>query len=183
MPSRRWYLAALILVLAGLCGAALFLWPRLQTLDATLTRMVAPGEKKMTLQRGSYTVYHEYRSVVDGRYYESNDISGLRVAVRTPAGELVALRGAVNTTYNISGHSGVSLLDFDIDVPGTYTLAAAYGDRPGPEAVLAVGQGFVGRIFALILGTLAIAVASAGTGIAIASITYVKRRRAAEGKP
>jgi len=46
--------------------------------------------------------------------------------------------------------------------------------------VLAVGQGVVGRIFGLVLGTIAIAFTGIGAGIAVASVTYVKRRRARE---
>ncbi|MGO8917215.1 MAG: hypothetical protein ACLQJR_15015 [Stellaceae bacterium] len=180
--DRRWYLVALALALVGAGGAYLFFSMRLQSVDAALTRMIAPGEVEITLQPGSYTLFHEFRSVLNGRYYESDDVSGLNLHINSSNGEPIALRGGANANYEIAGHAGVSVADFDIDEPGTYTFVSAYNRRNGPEAVLAVGQGVIGRIFALVLGTIAIAFAGVGSGIAIASITYVKRRRATEAK-
>jgi hypothetical protein len=72
------------------------------------------------------------------------------------------------------------LLEFDTDARGDYRLSATYGAGNGPETVLAVGQGFIWRMFGIILTTIMIAFVSAGSGIAIASVTYVKRRRAGE---
>jgi hypothetical protein len=181
--DRRWYLVALVLALVGAGGAYLFFFMRLQSVDAALTRMVAPGEVEITLQSGSYTLFHEYRSVLNGRYYESDDVSGLNLHINSSNGEPIALRGRANTNYEIAGRSGVSVADFDIDEPGTYTFVAAYNQRKGPEAVLAVEQGVIGKIFGLVLGSIAIAFAGVGGGIAVASITYVKRRRAREVKP
>ena len=180
MPSRRWYFAALLLALTGAAGAAIFLWARLPSLDADMVRMVAPGELAMDLQPGSYTIFHEYRSFFGGQFYESNDVSGLRVGISAAAGEAVTLTGATDARYTMNGHSGVSVAAFEINFPGRYILNAAYRDRKGPEAVLAVGQGVVGRIFGLVLGTIAIAFTGIGAGIAVASVTYVKRRRARE---
>jgi hypothetical protein len=183
MPGRRRYLVALLLALIGAGGAAIFLLARLPSLDEGLVRMVAPGEMAIDLQPGSYTIFHEYRSVFDGQLYQSDDVSGLRVAVSAAAGKPIALTGAAETRYSLNGHSGVSVAAFEIDTPGRYTLIAAYRDKPGPEAVLAVGQGVIGKIFGLVLGTIAIAFAGIGGGIAMASVTYVKRRRAREAKP
>jgi hypothetical protein len=183
MPGRRWYLVALLLALLGAGAAAIFLMARLPSLDAGLVRMVVPGEMAMDLQRGSYTIFHEYRSVFDGRLFESDNVSGLRVTVSAAAGEPVSLTGATDTRYSLNGHSGISLAAFEVDTPGRYTLVAAYRDRQGPEAVLAVGRGIIGKIFGLVLATIAIALAGIGGGIALASVTYVKRRRAREAKP
>ena len=180
MPDRREYLVALLLALIGAGGAAIFLLARLPSLDEGLVRMVAPGEMAIDLQPGTYTIFHEYRSVVDGRLVLSDDVSGLRVAVSAAAGEPIALTGAAEARYSINGHAGVSVAAFDVDTPGRYTLAAAYRGRQGPEAVLAVGEGVIGKIFGLVLGTIAIAFAGIGGGIAVASVTYVKRRRARE---
>jgi len=180
MPSRRWYFAALLLALTGAAGAAIFLWARLPSLDADMVRMVAPGEMAMDLQPGSYTIFHEYRSVVKGQFYESNDVSGLRVRISAAAGEPIALTGATDARYTLNGHSGVSMAAFDIATAGRYILSAAYRDKQGPEAVLAVGEGMIGRIFGLVLGTIAITFAGVGGGIGVASVTYVKRRRARE---
>jgi hypothetical protein len=144
--------------------------------------MVVPGEMAMNLQRGSYTIFHEYRSVFDGRLLESDNVSGYASrSARQPASRF--LTGATDTRYSLNGHSGISLAAFEVDTPGRYTLLAAYRDRQGPEAVLAVGRGIIGKIFGLVLATIAIALAGIGGGIALASVTYVKRRRVREAKP
>jgi uncharacterized RDD family membrane protein YckC len=95
MPSRRWYLVGLLVAVLGLGGAALYLFSRLAAIDDGVTRMVVPGETMMTLQPGTYTVFHEYSSLVDGRYYEAHDIAGLCVTVADPAGTPIALRNAI----------------------------------------------------------------------------------------
>jgi hypothetical protein len=180
MPGRQWYLIALVVALAGFACAGLFFWLRFDSMSEGLIRMVAPGETVMALRPGAYTVFHEYSAVLDGRYYEARDILGMHVVVASEAGEQIALRGALATRYELTGHKGVSVLAFDIDAPGNYRLKAAYEVGNGPETVLAVGQGFIGRLFTLILGTIGIAFVTAGGGVAIASVTYVKRRRARE---
>src|SRR5437763_16841386 len=107
MPGRLGYLVALLLALLGAGGAAIFLLARLPSLDEGLVRMVALGEMAMDLQPGRYTIFHEYRSVVDGRLYQSADVSGLRVTVSPTAGEPIALKGAAEARYSINGHAGV----------------------------------------------------------------------------
>jgi uncharacterized RDD family membrane protein YckC len=181
MPGRKWYLVALLLVLLGLGAAALYFFPRFATIDSGVVRMVAPGETVMPLKPGAYTVFHEYSSVLGGQLYEAHDISGLRVAVATPAGAPVVLRGTADTSYAFAGHKGVSLVAFDIDAPGDYRFSATYAGGIGQQTVLAVGQGFIGRIFSLIWGTIAILVVTVGVGVAIASVTYVKRRATERG--
>jgi hypothetical protein len=183
MPGRSWYLVALFVALVGIGGAWMFVSPRIASIDDGVIRMVAPGKITMALQPGSYTLFHEYKAVVDGRYYETPEVTGLRIIVVNAQGNPVELGSATDTRYTLPGHAGVSLLAFDIDAPGTYTLSASYADPNGPETVLAVGQGFIRRLFGLIGGTIAIAFAGVGSAIAIASVTYVKRRRAREAKP
>jgi hypothetical protein len=183
MPSRSWYLVALFVALVGFGGAWMFVWPRVASIDDGVIRMVAPGKITMALQPGSYTLFHEYKAVIDGRYYETPEVTGLHVIVANAQGDPVALGSATDTRYTLPGHAGVSLLAFDITAPGTYMLSASYADPNGPETVLAVGQGFIWKLFGLIGGTIAIAFAGIGSAIAIASVTYVKRRSAREAKP
>jgi hypothetical protein len=180
MPGRVWYLIAVFVALFGFGCAALFFWSRFDGLTESLIRMSVPGEASIALGPGTYTVFHEYSSVLDGRLYEARDISGLDVTITNPTGEKLALRGAANTRYELAGHKGVSLLEFDADARGGYRLKATYGAGNGPETVLAVGQGFIWRMFTIILTTIGIAFVGAGSGIAIASVTYVKRRRVGE---
>lgn len=60
----------------------------IQEVPDSLTRIVVPGEAELDLtEPGSYTIYHEHRSVVDGQVFSSTaDISSLLVAVERPTG-------------------------------------------------------------------------------------------------
>jgi len=65
-----------------------------------------------------------------------------------------------------------------VDQPGTYEFAAWYIKGQGPEIVLAIGQGFTGKLMRTIGGGIAILFGSGAVGIGIAVVTFRKRRRA-----
>jgi len=182
MPGRLWYAVALAAFLAGAAGAALFLLPRIQALQERLTRVVVPATVDLRLERpGAYTIFHEPQSVVGGTLYHAEVISGLTVALHEAAsgrGLALAQPGAT-TSYSFGGRSGTSIFDFEIAEPGDYRLSADYADgRSEPRTVLAVGQGVVGGLFGAILGALGIGLVGFAAAVAIAAITFLKRRSA-----
>jgi len=72
MRSPLWFVVAGLSALASLAGALLHVVPRLTAVDERLIRVVVPGSAVLTLDKpGSYTIYHEKKSTVDGRYYAS----------------------------------------------------------------------------------------------------------------
>jgi len=82
MRSPLWFVVAGLIALAGFVGAALYLMPRLETVDARLMRVVVPGGSVLTLDKpGAYTIYHEQKSFVDGQYHASDSVGGLRVGL------------------------------------------------------------------------------------------------------
>jgi len=182
MPGRSWYWIAAAIFVIGAGAAAIFLWSRLAGLEGQLTRVLVPGTTDVALaEPGTYTIFHERVSVLDGRYYTTDSVSGLTVAVTAiPADTPVALTvPGASTSYEIAGRSGASILAFEIAEPGSYRLSAGYDDgRQEPKTVLAIGQGFVAKLFGIILGGLGIGFVSAGIAIAIAVVTYLKRRTA-----
>jgi hypothetical protein len=179
--SRRWYLVAIALALLGLGGAALFLLPQIGSIDSGLIRVIVPGEARLDLLPGTYTVFHEYRSVVHGRLYDVGDAAaGLTFRIANAAGEGVPLSSTPSTQYSIFGHEGRSVSTFVVDHAGQYSLKAGYEQQPGPDTVLAIGQGVLGRFVRLIFGTIAIAFSGCGAAIALTCVTYVKRRKARE---
>ena len=182
MPGRAWYWIAAAIFVVGASAAAIFLWSRLTGLENQLTQVLVPGSADVVLEKpGTYTIFHEKVSVFDGRYYTADSISGLTFAVATlPDGTPVALTvPGASTSYQIAGRSGVGVLAFEIVEPGSYRLSARYDDgRQEPKTVLAIGRNFVGNLLATIFGSLAIGFASAGIAIAIATVTYLKRRAA-----
>lgn len=150
MRSPLWFVVAGLIALAGFAGAALYLIPRLETADAQLMRVVVPGSSVLVLDNpGVYTIYHEQKSIVDGRYYASDSIEGLRVELTAEvAGASVKLtEPSVDSSYSIGNRKGASILAFAIDQPGRYRLTASLANgRAEPKAVLAVERDIGDRL-------------------------------------
>lgn len=181
MTSRLWYLTALLALLLGAAGAVAVIWNGISGIGSGLTRIVVPGTAELTFDApGSYTVFHEPESVVDGKLYSAASVDGLRVAiVAAEGGEKLAVTSPGGSTrYSVGGHSGVSVLAFDIPRAGRYRLVAAYdGGRTTPVTVLAVGRNFVGRLVLTILTAVGCVFAGFGTALTVTLITYFQRRR------
>ena len=184
-PGRWLYGLAAVIIVAGWALFVVILWKSLSGLDEGLQQVVVPGTAQLNLAKpGSYTIFHEYESVVGNRIYSSSrGVPGLECTLRSKAtGAPVELSGShSNSTYSLPSRSGVSLLDFRIEHPGIYVLSASYpAGQEGGEVVLAVGQGFGLRIVTGILGSLAVVFGCIGLSVAIAVYTGVKRYKAGQ---
>lgn len=104
MRTPLWFVVAGLIALTGFAGALFYLMPRLVAADAGMIRTVVPGNAVLTLAKaGPYTIYHEKRSTVDGRYYASDTVSGLRLRLSDEAtGAPVTLtEPAMHSDYTI----------------------------------------------------------------------------------
>lgn len=182
MRSPIWFVVAGLIALVGFAGALLYVMPRLGAADAGMIRVVVPGNAVLTLDKaGQYTIYHEKKSTVDGRYYASETVSGLRLRLADEAtGTPVKLtEPAVAANYTIGNKTGSSIYAFTIDRAGRYRLAADLAEgRSEPKAVLAIEQGMLGEMFSLIFGTMAIAFAGLGVAGAIVLVVLWRRSKA-----
>lgn len=182
-PSRWYYGLAALVFVCGWVFFGLFLFKNLSGLSDKLQQVVVPGKAELTLRNpGEYTIYHEYRSVVGSKIYSTEEsLSGLECALASKTtGQTVRLsRSSVSSSYSVGGRSGVAVLDFTIAQPGVYELSAGYAEgHNGPEAVLAVGQGFATGILTTVFGGLAIVFGSMGIALAIVLVTVVQRSNA-----
>jgi hypothetical protein len=181
MRSPLWFVVAGLIALAGFAGALFYVMPRLSAADSRMVRVVVPGSAVLTLDKaGPYTIYHEKKSTVDGRYYASETVSGLRLRLADEVGAPVKLtEPAVASTYAMGNKSGSSIFAFAIDLPGRYRLTADLADgRSEPKAVLAIEQGMLGEMFSLIFGTIAIALAGLGIAGTIVLVVIWRRSKA-----
>jgi hypothetical protein len=181
MRSPAWFVVAALVALGGLVGAYLYLAPRIGNLDSRLMQVVMPGSAMLTLaEPGEYTIYHEQKAVVDGRYYASATADGLTLRVESAAGRAVPLRQpGTNSSYSIGNRAGTSIFAFTVATPGTYRLTGTLaGGRSEPRIVLAVGQGFMGEIFGLVGITIAIVFGTLGIAGAILAMTLLQRAKA-----
>lgn len=181
MRSPLWFVVAAVVGLAGFVGGFLYLWPRLAEIDQRMVRVVMPGTATLQLsEAGEHTIYHEQKTVVDGRYYASSSADGLQLVLLGPKGAAVPLaEPRMASSYTTGGRSGNSIFTFVAPEPGAYRLTGTLaGGRDEPKIVLAVEHGALGTLFSMVFGTLAIVFGSLGVAGAIVIATVVSRGRA-----
>lgn len=180
MTSRLGYVIGLLCLLAGMSMAGWLAWSEVAALRNVMIRVVVPGSTELTLdETGTYTIFHESDSVVDGKLYSASNISGLSVTVTADNGQQIAVTVPnVSSSYSMGGHNGKSVLAFDIASAGRYRLSALYANgRTEPQTVLAISRGFVGRLVGTILGVVFSILAGFGSALALVLTTYFRRRR------
>ncbi|MEJ2123537.1 MAG: hypothetical protein P8Y47_01715 [Alphaproteobacteria bacterium] len=178
-PSRWWYGLAVIIAIGGFVAMGAFLMARLPQLNSESHRILAPGNEEITLaQPGKYTIYHESRSMLNGKVYISPFIFGLNIKLTSlETGAEVPLGPTrMNSTYRVGGRVGKSIMGFKIDKPGRYQVATSFDDgHTEPRTVLAIGQGFGIKLIVTILGALGLA--SGGIILAVIVATSISRSR------
>jgi hypothetical protein len=182
MRSPAWFVVAGLIAIAGFAGSVVYLMPRIAAADARVMRVVVPGNVLLVFDKpGLYTIYHDKKSTVDGRYYASENVDGLGLALTSEAtGAPVKLvEPRTSTSYTIGNRSGTSIYAFTLDQPGRYRLAANLaGGRSDARAVLAIEQGMVGAMLGTIFGAIAITFAGLGAAGAIVFVVVWQRTKA-----
>jgi hypothetical protein len=181
-PGRSWYAVAISIPIVGIIIFATFIWMNLSHMTQGLTQVLVPGVKELLLDHpGKYTIFHETQTSIGNQLYQSGqDISGLKCTlVSKKSGEAVPLMPpSMSQKYSLPGREGIAALEFSIDQPGAYEFSADYPPGfSGGQVVLAIGQGFMKRLFLTVFGGLAILFSSLSLGLALALITFLKRRK------
>jgi len=191
-PSILW--AVGVSAVIGVLGVVAFiglLFTSIFGLGDRMTQHVMPGSHTLQLDEpGTYTIFHEYQSVVNGTRYGTspNDIQTLTCEVVQVGAAGSAEMGipvvppSANMNYNLMERSGYAIFQFTINQPGSYRFSAFYPNEDGPETVLAVSLGFMGDLLFAILGCFAILIV---TGIAITAVMLfaVFKRSKAQAHP
>jgi hypothetical protein len=157
------------------------LYLRLNGAADRMIRTVVPGEVALTLDEGgTYTIFHEYHSLVDGRLYAVDGVSGLIVTMRSrPGGAVLALKSAVGVSYDFGDRAGRSLFEFEVRSPGNYQLTSSYSDgRREPQTVLAVARDYVQERATTMFIAEILAFGSIALAGVIAMTVFAKRRTA-----
>lgn len=183
-PSMWWYiLSAVILTIGALCTLTGFMYLFVSTVKNT-QQIIVPGVHRLMLPAsGKYIIFYEYRSVVGGKVFSTNEdlISLLDCFVQTQNGKQIVVSSIPPyEKYNLGERiKAYSAFKFKIDKPGMYILTAEYDNKKeSPQIVLGVRRTlhqiiFVPALFLMLFATISILI-SAG----IFWTTFFKRRRA-----
>ena len=169
-------------ILAGTAQFGYSLYQGITHLTDSLTQFVAPGQVAIPVAKaGTYTIFLEAKSVMNGKIYSTTEsVAGLQCTAQRPGLEqkIGLRRPAGSITYTVGGRSGRSVLEFEADQAGQYTLSCDYGeDKKGPEVVLAVGTGLGSKIGSIVASSLAAMFVGGGIG-AIFLVIAVRRWKA-----
>lgn len=148
----------------------------------SLIQIVVPGRAELSLKGGdTYTVFLEEQSVMNGKIYStSQSIEGLECRVTSQQnGTSIGIgQPSTNTSYEVNGRSGHSVLEFRTPKDGKYLFACDYGENSkGPDVVVAVGTGVGGAISRTVLEGLAAFFGGCGACITILLVVVVMRQR------
>jgi hypothetical protein len=188
-PGRVGYVLAIIIFLVGIVASGILVGVfvfGLLGLGDDLERVVVPGAERVELsETGTYTVFYEYESTVDGQQFSTGQsVPPLAIEVHRvdDGAEINVGPSRGSTTYDVGNYAGRSIASFSVDEPGTYEISAEYTDgSDGPEVVLAVGEGvdrgILTSIGAFIGGGLLFCLLTV-TALVIAGFTLYRRSRA-----
>lgn len=139
--TPTWAFVALVLIglLAVIVGGSVVA-DGLRALGQT-QRLVMPGSVRTHLgEPGEYTLFYEYRSVVDGTRFDTQRPLNMRLAVTDLAGgREVPLTSTEASRYSLGDYAGSSLVTFRVERAGDYDVRASYASgQAGPPFVLAL---------------------------------------------
>lgn len=182
-PGRFWYVIAALIFLLGV-GSGLWIIVRTVCgIPNQLLYVMVPGSTAVELpQSGTYTIYHEYRSYLDGQLYETRgSLNGLVCSVSSADGSetIPIVPSSINETYSLGSRAGEAIFKFTIVNPGLYQISAAFSDgRSHPQAILAIGQNILGNLLLAVLAPITILGTCTFLSAIIIIVVLVKRSQA-----
>jgi hypothetical protein len=145
-------------------------------------QIVAPCKVEISLPKsGKYTIYYEYQSVIDNKFYRSSEkVPGLECSLvsKKTGKNIEIVPASFSSSYSKGNRLGVGIFDFNIDEPGEYEFTAKYKeDQSEEEIVLMIEQGYVLKFIGSVFFSIMILGVSATISLAIVIITLILRRR------
>jgi uncharacterized membrane protein len=173
IPGLWWYTLAGAIFLAGLALAAVLVWRFVAAFEPT-ARFLAPGEAQVSLAGpGDYIVWHEYRTVYQGRTFNLAQAmpDGTRYRVQAPDGSAIGVElYAGMRSEGTEGHS-VSVAHFEAPRAGIYRVAVEGVPEP---RVMAVGPNRLWPIIKLAGEVSAVVILALGVAIAVGLYGFLR---------
>jgi hypothetical protein len=186
-PGRRWYWIGGLLIAAGIATAVtlLIVWAvrTSDTVDKFARVRVVPDEGATTgldfKKSGTYTIYYEWRSEVDGERIDNDDHdppSQLDVEITGPDGQRIATEPEDrDITFSFNDKVGRAVEKVRIPAPGPYVMRVT-SSATQPFAI-AVGKGVIRTIIPYALIGIGALLLGLGLGLTAIIVTAVKRGR------
>jgi uncharacterized membrane protein len=172
-PGLSWYALAGVVFLAGLTLAAILVWRFVAAFEPA-TRFLAPGEARVSVTvPGDYIVWHEHRTVYQGRAFNVPQAmpDGTRYRVLAPDGSALAVEPHSGMTSEGSEGRSVSVAHFQSPISGTYRVFVEGGSD---QRVIAVGPNRLWPILKLSGEVSAIVVLALGVAVAIGLYGFLR---------
>lgn len=173
IPGLGWYALAGAVFLAGLALAALLVWRFVSTFEEP-TRFLAPGAAKVALaQPGDYVIWHEHRTVYQGRAYDvpAPLPDGTRYRVEAPDGKALEVQAFAGMSSESSDGRSVSVARFEAPLAGAHRVAVEGEFEP---RVIAVGPNRLWPILQLVGEVFVVVVVAFGAAMAIGLFGFLK---------
>jgi hypothetical protein len=176
-PSRVWYLAALLVFLAGAAWAVVGVVTLNNKIDS-FQRMAFPGTSEITLDhRGGYVIYYEGP---DGNV-PAFDLTVTPVAAPAAVESLDTYSNGL--TYSFGSREGSAVITLDVAQPGRFLFEATGAPAVPGGSSLAVGSSIAGSIVRIAVPATIAILAAIGGAIAIALVRRSRAKRARSPAP
>jgi len=181
MRSPLWFVLAGVIAIAGFVAAGLQVYSGIGAVEGRLMQVVMPGSAVLNLKEpGTYTIYYERQSVVDGRVYAGSGVGGLRLSMRGPGGDDVRLvANSGGASYKFGSREGRSIYSFTATTAGEHRITGTLPDgRSEPKVVLAVETGLLGGMARMIGGAIGLAFGGLLIAGILVAVTLWQRHKA-----
>lgn len=171
------YVTALCIFIAGIVGFVAFLISSIWNIT-DMKQYVVPGVHTLELERpGNYTIFHEYKSMIDGEYIWSEGFpAGLKIVVTSHDGDTLPVEPLRSgSSYSVGSREGSGVASFRVASPGIYSLSGTFTGSSAPKTVLTVTSGFMSGLFKTVFGGIAILGGSMILSFILALLTLLKQ--------
>jgi len=140
------------------CVTAIRIYFHAKESERSKTRFVVPGDKDLNLtEPGSYSVFYEYKSRLDGKSYGENQLfpklPNINLSVKHKETDVKADLSvpSYGYDYTVSDRKGMLVYLFNVNNPGIYRFTGEYPkNAEGDEIVLAVSRDNFGAMIFLL---------------------------------
>ena len=175
-----WYLVAAIIVIAGLIAGSVMVWRGFVAM-VHVEQFIGPGHLSFNVTApGSYTLWHDYHAVFEGRTYstEKQLPEGVNFRVNGPNGP-VAVKSSNGAKASIGSTERVAVVEFVAHEPGQYEIAA---EGEFPVQLFSVGEGNFFKSFGMIFGGIGVIFLSFCTSLGLGAWAYFKNNASGKQK-